>query len=276
MKKLTAFVFGLLIVSPSLVFAQTMTPAAKAQLIAALYAEVAVIEQEIQQIIAAQQQIQATQATQSQQIQQIVQSTTPTASTNPVAAPVVTTTQPVVTPPQYPTPEVTDVVNNNATFSTDDSVNGYTAGTFTIAYSNLWRLNAYPIKVSSPLINSVIIQLQGNGQDCFQEGQIVNCAPFLGQGAENLMIGLDELPPPGSYTITIPSISIEDENTYANMSVGGTPLIFTFQVSAPIQPLGNTEVQQESCINTADANAISAGEDASQAMATAVIACPQN
>lgn len=61
-----------------------MDPTTKATLIAALYAEVQVLEQEIQQILAQQQTIQAqqqqiqnTQTTQSQQIQQIAQNTTP-------------------------------------------------------------------------------------------------------------------------------------------------------------------------------------------------------
>src|ERR1700761_3799558 len=87
MKKISSVVLGVLLLVPSLSFAQvatistsTLTWSQRQSLIVALYAELAVLEQEIQQILTQQAQIQATQTTQSQQIQQIEQNTQITGS----------------------------------------------------------------------------------------------------------------------------------------------------------------------------------------------------
>jgi hypothetical protein len=107
MKKLGGLFLAALLLLPSLSFAQvaTSSPDLKTQLIAALYAELAVLEQEIQQILTQQaqeasttQQIISTQKTQSQQIQQIAQNTTPLFGSAGPSQP--------VTPPCTPNPSL--------------------------------------------------------------------------------------------------------------------------------------------------------------------------
>lgn len=119
-KSLAGLVGAVLLFTPLLVSAQvaTSSPAdMKAQLIAALYAELQILETEIQTILTQQAQIQATQATQSQQIQQIADTVSPVAGstendgimsdmsdeTPPVsqAAITVAVTNVLVTPPSY-------------------------------------------------------------------------------------------------------------------------------------------------------------------------------
>lgn len=78
MKKLGTLFLGVLLLVPSLSFAQTNASSTKQALIASLYTLLAQLEQEIQAIVAQQQTLQTEQQTQTQQLQQITQNTSPT------------------------------------------------------------------------------------------------------------------------------------------------------------------------------------------------------
>lgn len=215
MKKLGTLFLGVLLLVPSLGFAQTATTSLtydqRQSLIQLLLQEVQLLEQQIAQIIAQQQQQAQTLST----IQAQTQGTGSGAINVQIPTPPVS--QDVVpTPSQYPTPEVVNVVNDNATFSATDAANGFTIGTFSVESSGPWRANFI---VNPTGIGTPITQTQANnGNNCI--GYVCS---FSGNDVEDMMVGLDVLPPPGTYSLT--------EKVYIDSQlVSGSPMSFTFQV----------------------------------------------
>src|ERR1700734_738864 len=122
MKKVIGLFLGLVLLVPSVGFAQTdMASSTKEQLLSSLYALLQVLENEISAIILQQaqmasttQQIISTQQAQSQQIQQIAQNTTPVFGGTGTPQP----TEPVV-PSCVPNPQIMDFSTSTDPYNSD-------------------------------------------------------------------------------------------------------------------------------------------------------------
>lgn len=262
MKKIISFGLGVLLLVPSLSLAQTATTtltwSQRQSLIQILMQELQVLEQQIQQIIAQEQ----------QSSQQVISVLPPGEGTAPVVPTASTSAASQVTPPplQYPTPEILNMNNLDATFSPDNAQNGFTIGTFDLEYSGDWTATFH---IDQQNVGSPITQTRASdGHSCFG----YNCQ-FNGSDLQNLMVGLNYLPSPGTYTMT--------EHVYINgQDIQGSPMTFTFTVLPAQETLSQSIIQsgqqiqyQQNCINTAMANNPSGRTDRSQALASAIVQC---
>lgn len=275
MKKLTGLFLGALLLVPSLSFAQattstsTLTWSQKQSLIAILYQEVQLLEQQIAQIIAQQTIILQNQQTPANN--QPAQNTNVTSSS---AAGPATTTQTVSL--AYPTPDIIGFTNNNLVIGANAfSSSPTTLGTFTLGYSIPWRSS--PIfTVIGPTTNPNFLTIEDHA-DQGQNYVRTLCYPNLcliyspTSGVPDMFsVGLTYVPPAGTYTITM-NLGLINQSDGQEIVV--SPMTFTLQVTPVPAPSQDT---QQGCIDRTYAYEQTQGLDNSQAMVKAINSCPNN